>query len=128
MVSHYYESPTEVTMPSTDSHLCANCLQSLIYIKFAYHYCLVCDNAEGRCHLFRERQGYVPRDEGKSEVKPKGLPSVRVLRPDYQPFKTRLKENYHFARSLHIPSVVARDLRNKSKKEIEKVAKGLVTG
>lgn len=107
-----------------NNRICAHCFQPLIYIKFSHHYCIACDN--DACFLFRESQGIIPRDDGEPQEKPKGLPSARVLRPDYQSFKARGKENYHFARSLKIPSVIARNLRNKSKKEIEKAAKELV--
>jgi hypothetical protein len=111
-------------MPSTNSHLCAHCLQPLIYIKFSQHYRIVCDNYS--CILFRERQGIIPRNNDEPEEKPKKLPSARVMRRDYQAFRGRGKRNYHFARSLNIPSAIARNLRNKSKKEIERVAKELV--
>lgn len=110
-------------MPSTNSHLCAHCLQPLIYIKLSQYYCLACDNYH--CYLFRERQGYIPRDDTEPQKKPKE-PSERVLRPDYKKYLTRQNEAYHFARNLGIPSALARDLRHKSKKEIERAAKELM--
>lgn len=110
-------------MPSTNSHLCVHCLQPLIYIKFSQHYLLVCDNDS--CILFREGQGSIPRVNDEPQEKPKRLPSAQVLRPDYQASKTRGRENYQFARSLNIPSVIARDLRTKSHKEIERTAKAI---
>ena len=109
----------EGAMSSTNSHLCAHCLQPLIRV-FCY---LACDNYH--CYLFRERQGYVPREDTEPQGKPKET-SERVLRSDYQKYLTRQNEAYHFARNLGIPSALARDLRHRGKKEIEKVAKELV--
>jgi len=110
-------------MPSTNSHMCAHCLQPLIRIKLTKYYCLACDNYH--CYLFREIQGYIPREDEPQE-KPKELPSAHIFRPGYKEYNERGRENYHFARSLKIPSKIAAKLRNKSKKEIERVAKELV--
>lgn len=108
-----------------DSTLCSHCLQPLIYIPFPKYYRLVCD--KDLCPLFREGQGNVERDDGNEPgEKPKGLPSARVLTQKYQASLVRGKENYHFATSLGIPSVVARDLRTKSKAKIKRAAKELV--
>lgn len=111
-------------MPSTNSHLCVHCHQPLIYIKLGQYYCLACDNY--RCYKFREPQGYIPRDDNESQEKPKRLPLTSVIRPNCGKYNREGVANYHYARSLDIPSVVARDLRHKSHKEIKKAAKELV--
>ena len=113
-----------MTKGSTNSHLCAHCRQPLIYIKFSEYYCLVCDNSS--CFLFRGSQGSVPRNDNEPQEKPKGLPSARILRPDYEPYKTRCRKGYAYGKSLGMTSVQARDCRNKNKKEIEEAAKKLV--
>ena len=105
--------------------LCVHCLQPLIYIKFSQHYLIVCDNYH--CILFREQgQGIVPRNDDEPQEKPKRLPLTLALRPNRDEYNREGVENYRFARSLDVPSVMARDLRHKSKKEIERVAKELV--
>lgn len=111
-------------MPSKDSYLCIHCFQPLLYVPIGGYYRLVCDNDS--CILFREGQGNVPREYTEPEEKPKGLPSARVLRPDYEPYKERGKEGYAYGRELGLSSHDALKLRNKSKKEIEKAAKELV--
>ena len=107
-----------------DNRICPYCLQPLIYIPVNQHYRVVCDN--DRCYLFREGQGVVPRDNNGPREKPKKLPLTLVIRPNRNEYNREGVANYRFARSLDIPSVVARDLRHKSKKEIERAAKELV--
>jgi len=109
-------------MANTVPLLCRHCGGLLISIGFKRHYCLVCDNAEDHCYLFRQRQVIIPRNGDEPEGTPKGLPSARVLRRDYEETKIRYKENYQYARSLGIPSITARDFRNKGKEQIEKAA------
>lgn len=117
-------------MPSTNPHLCAHCLQPLIYIPVGRYYRIVCDNTKnGRpCLLSRECQGIMPRENNKLQDKHKRLPSAHVFRPGYEEYNERGRKNYQFARSLSIPSKIASKLRNKSKKEIKKVAKEMVGG
>jgi len=109
-------------MANTVPLVCCNCRQFLLPIKFSHHTWLVCDNAEGHCYLFAERQVLVLRDGGKSDEEKKGLASARVQRLDYEETKLLYRENYQYARSLGIPSVSARDYRSKSREEIEKAA------
>jgi hypothetical protein len=111
-------------MANTDSRLCVHCFQPLIYIKFSHHWRSVCDNDS--CILFREGQGNIPREDNEPQDKPRGLPSARILRLDYEPYKARCRDGYAYGRSLGLTSVQARDFRNKSKKEIEKVAREIV--
>jgi len=111
-------------MTNMDSHLCVHCHQPLIYIKFRRHYRIVCDNDS--CILFREGQGSVPREDNEPQGKPKGLPSARILRRDYEPYKARCRKGYAYGKRLGMTSVQAAAFRSKGKKEIEKAAKELV--
>ena len=113
-----------MTMTNMDSLLCVHCRQPLTYIKFSQYYRLVCDNDS--CILFREGQGNVPWEDNEFHEKPKGLPSARILRPDYEPYKARCRKGYAYGRSLGMSSEEARDYRSKSKKEIEKAAEKFV--
>lgn len=107
-----------------DSRLCSHCSQPLIYVPFSKYYRLVCNN--GPCLLFREGQGNIERD-GSNEPERKGVGQPpRIYTPKYQGSLARIRENYRFARSFKIPSVIARDLRYKSRKEIEQAARGMV--
>ena len=113
-------------MTNTVPLLCSNCGQPLISIKFKHHYCLVCDNAKERCHLFRGTQFIMPRDGEEPREKLKETSSEHVYRPNYEVTKELMNENYRYARSLGIPAITARDFRCKSREEIEKAAKAIV--
>ena len=113
-------------MANTVPLLCSNCGQPLISIKFKHHYCLVCDNAKERCHLFRGTQFIMPRDGEEPREKLKETSSEHVYRADYEETKDRYKKMYRYARHCGIPAITARDFRCKSREEIEKAAKAIV--
>ena len=104
--------------------LCSRCSQPLMYIKFSRRFRIVCDNH--LCILFRECQGIILKEEGDEIERKVKDSSPRVFRNGYQDYLARQQERYRFARSLQLPSIIARDLRNKSKDEIEMAAKELV--
>ena len=106
--------------------MCPHCFQPLVYIRFSRYCRIVCDNilCPGK---FREGQGNIPRDPEPEPIPQAATPLSRAHRPNYQDYLAHGRETYRFARRLHVPSVVARDLRNKSKAEIKMRAKELVT-
>jgi hypothetical protein len=74
--------------------------------------------------LFREGRGIIERDgDGDGPEGESRAPSYQVFSPNYQAYLARGQESYHFARTLKVPSIIARDLRWKTKEEIKAVAR-----